>query len=51
MIILPKKMETISKDTEVTIRSILESYNQKGKQFAAEGIHYSAITLIIIEPI
>lgn len=44
--VFPEENESISKDTEVTIGSILESYNQRGQQFSAEGIHYSAITLL-----
>jgi hypothetical protein len=44
--VFPEEKTTISRDTEVTIGSILESYNEKGQQFAAEGIHYSPITLL-----
>ena len=44
--VFPEKKESISRDTEVTIGSILESYNQRGRQFAAEGIHYNPITLL-----
>ena len=44
--IFPEEKKTISKDTEVTISSILESYNQKGQQFTSEGIEYSPITLL-----
>ena len=45
-VIFPEEKETVSKDTEVTIGSILENYNERGKQFAAEGIHYSPISLL-----
>ena len=44
--VFPEAKASISKDTEVTIGSILESYNQRGQQFTDEGIHYSAITLL-----
>ena len=44
--VFPEEKESVSRDTEVTIGSILESYNERGQQFAAEGIHYSAITLL-----
>ena len=44
--VFPEQKESVSKDTEVTIGSILESYNERGQQFAAEGIHYSPITLL-----
>jgi hypothetical protein len=44
--VFPEAKASISKDTEVTIGSILESYNQKGQQFTDEGIHYSPITLL-----
>ena len=44
--VFPEKKESISRDTEVTIGSILDSYNERGRQFAAEGIHYSPITLL-----
>jgi hypothetical protein len=45
-IVFPEKKADISRDTEVTIGSILESYNERGQQFAVEGIHYSPITLL-----
>jgi hypothetical protein len=45
-LIFPEAKSSISQDTEVTIGSILESYNERGKQFAAEGIYYSPITLL-----
>ena len=44
--IFPREKSSVSRDTEVTIGSILESYNERGQQFAAEGINYSAITLL-----
>ena len=44
--VFPEEKTTISRDTEVTIGSILDSYNERGRQFAAEGIHYSPITLL-----
>jgi hypothetical protein len=44
--VFPEEKATISRDTEVTIGSILDSYNERGRQFAAEGIHYSPITLL-----
>jgi len=44
--IFPEEKASIPKDTEVVIGSILESYNERGQQFAAEGIYYSAITLL-----
>ena len=44
--VFPEEKSTIARDTSDTITSILESYNEKGKQFATEGINYSAITLI-----
>ena len=46
LVVFPEEKETVSKDAEVTIGSILENYNERGKQFASEGIHYSPITLI-----
>jgi hypothetical protein len=46
LVVFPEEKETVSKDTEVTIGSILESYSERGKQFSSEGIHYSPITLI-----
>jgi hypothetical protein len=45
-VVFPEKKATISRDTELIIGSILESYNERGQQFAAEGIHYSPITLL-----
>jgi len=44
--VFPEEKATISKDTEVTIESILESYNERGQQFVSEGIEYSPITLL-----
>jgi hypothetical protein len=44
--VFPEEKATISKDTEVTIGSILESYNEKGKEFVTEGIEYNPITLL-----
>jgi len=46
LLVFPEEKETVSKDTKVTIGSILESYNERGKQFSSEGIHYSPITLL-----
>lgn len=44
--VFPEEKASIPRDTEITIGSILESYNERGEQFAAEGIHYSPITLL-----
>ena len=44
--VFPEEKATIARDTSDTITSILESYNERGQQFATEGINYSAITLI-----
>ena len=44
--VFPEEKESVSRDTEVTIGSILESYNERGQQFASEGIHYNPITLL-----
>ena len=45
-LVFPEEKESISRDTEITIGSILENYNQRGQQFLAEGIEYSPITLL-----
>jgi hypothetical protein len=45
-LIFPEEKETIAPATEVTIRSILARYNERGLQFAAEGIEYNPITLL-----
>jgi len=44
--IFPQEKLYISTDAAITIGSILEGYNQRGQQFAVEGIYYSPITLL-----
>ena len=44
--IFPEQKTDISRDTAVTIGSILESYNERGQHFASEGIEYTPIKLL-----
>ena len=44
--VFPEEKTDISRDTAYTIKSILESYNERGQQFVREGIEYTAITLL-----
>jgi len=44
--VFPEEKASISINTSDTIGSILESYNERGQRFAAEGIDYNPITLL-----
>ena len=46
LIVFPEEKESVSRDTEVTIGSILASYDERGRQFSSEGINYKPITLL-----
>jgi hypothetical protein len=41
-----KEKESVSRDTQVTIASILESYNKKGEEFSSRGIDFAPTTIL-----
>jgi len=45
-LVFPEEKEIISRDTQVTIAGILESYNEKGKDFSSRGIDFAPITIL-----
>ncbi len=45
-LVFPEERETISRDTQVAIADILESYNKKGAEFESKGIEFAPTTIL-----
>lgn len=45
-LVFPEEKETISRDTQVAIAGILESYNKKGQEFESRGIEFAPTTIL-----